>query len=391
MSTSLKVVIINQNKQIPLLKSQTGFTLRLRELERKILTPNELSIQDTDSLTSELKIIVINAPQYGVLELCEANLTYVPVTQFTMKDVERSLVSYKHHIKENSFDKFGFVVYDGVNKLFRLDEKSGQSTSNVQVFNIDIVSEVNFKPVIEKNLGLDYLYRIEGRPGRIITHNELFARDNDDLNTDIVYEVIEQPKYGHLERTDNNIGQGLISSFTQKDVNDNRIFYVMKEEEASEQVTSDWFVFDVRDSRGNEVKGNRFEISWAVVEFEVSELNVMESEGKVRVHVKKSGNLKQFSMVTCKTVSDSAVSNREEKEFDYVQTEVRLEFNEDESYKACDVMIQRDGVLEPIKSFYVVLENAKYSIIGAKQKVKINILDKVKGKAIFYEEILTWN
>ena len=106
----------------------------------------------------------------------------------------------------------------------------------------------------------------------------------------------------------------------------------------------------------------------------------MESEGKVRVHVTKTGNLKQFSMVTCKTYSDTAKSNREGKQFDYVQTLVRLEFNEDESYKACDVMIQRDMEIEPIESCYVVLEDAKYSMIGTRHKVKVNILDKIKGK-----------
>jgi hypothetical protein len=375
-STTLKVLIVNQNKQIPLLKSQTGFTLRLRELERKLIGPNELSIYDADSLLAQLKVIVTNAPQFGVIEVRGANHTYVPATQFTMEDVNRGLVSYRHQTKEGRFDKFGFVVYDGVNKLFRVDENSEQATSNVQVFNIDIASEANFKPVVEKNLGLDYLYQIEGRPGRIISQNELLVSDSDDTAADIVYEVVEQPKHGQLESKD----KALVSTFTQKDVNENRVYYVMGREVIDAEAGSDWFLFDVRDSRGNVVRGGRFEISWSVVGFEVGELNVMETEGKARVHVKKIGNLKQFSMVTCRTVSETAVSNGEAKEFDYVQTEVRLEFNEDESYKACDVMVQRDGTVEAIESFYVVLEDAKYSVIGARQRIKVNILDKVQGK-----------
>ncbi len=223
---------------------------------------------------------------------------------------------------------------------------------------------------------LDYLYQIEGRPGRIISQNELLASDSDDTPADIVYEVVEKPKHGQLESKD----KALVSTFTQRDVNENRVYYVMGRGVSDAEAGADWFEFDVRDSRGNVARGGRFEISWSVVGFEVGELNVMETEGKARVHVKKMGNLKQFSMVTCRTVSETAVSNGEAKEFDYVQTEVRLEFNEDESYKACDVMVQRDGTVEGIESFYVVLEDAKYSVIGARQRIKVNILDKVQGK-----------
>ena len=88
-------------------------------------------------------------------------------------------------------------------------------------------------------------------------------------------------------------------------------------------------------------------------------------------------------MITCKTYSETAKSNRDAKNFDYVQTLVRLEFNEDESYKACDVMIQRDMEVEPIESYYVMLEDAKYSIIGSKNKIKVNILDRIKGKPFY--------
>lgn len=158
----------------------------------------------------------------------------------------------------------------------------------------------------------------------------------------------------------------------------------MKETLGDDSITSDFFKFNLYDSHGNLVSESRFDITWSVLSFELAELNVMETDGKARVHIKKTGNLKQFSMVTCKTFSDTAKSNREVKSFDYVQTLVRLEFNEDESYKACDVMVQRDLEIEPIESFYVMLEDAKYSIIGSKQRIKVNILDKVKGKLALF-------
>ena len=85
-------------------------------------------------------------------------------------------------------------------------------------------------------------------------------------------------------------------------------------------------------------------------------------------------------MVTCRTISDTAKSNKDAKMYDFIHSQIRVEFNEDESYKACDIIIHKDQVSEPIESFYVVLEDAKYSIIGNKHKIKVNILDKKKGK-----------
>lgn len=105
--------------------------------------------------------------------------------------------------------------------------------------------------------------------------------------------------------------------------------------------------------------------------FEEAELSVMEAEGKARVHIKKTGYLKQFSMVSCRTQSHSAKSNRDTKQYDFVHTHTRLEFNEDESYKACDIVLNKDDQTEPIESFWVQLEEAKYSIIGLNNRIKV--------------------
>lgn len=242
-SITVKVLIVNQNKQIPILKSKTGFSLRLRELQRKSFTPNELNVQDADTKSDEIKIIITNSPQYGSIEKCmelvsssvqhnqtlnflaaHLNATtkpeYTPVTQFTMSDVSKGLISYRHQVKDVTFDRFGFVIYDGVNKLFKVDEKSEQ-TSNVQIFNIDIDLERDFKPVIEKNMGLDYLYQIDGRPGRLITQNELQAKDADDLDTQLIFEITRQPAYGVLENKDKTDGH--LNRFTQADINANKV------------------------------------------------------------------------------------------------------------------------------------------------------------------------
>ena len=67
-STSVKVLIINKNSKVPVLKSSTAFVMRLKKLQRKLLTAHELLIEDFDTVTSYLKVIVTNSPQYGTIQ-----------------------------------------------------------------------------------------------------------------------------------------------------------------------------------------------------------------------------------------------------------------------------------------------------------------------------------
>lgn len=152
-STTMKVLIVDENDKIPVVKSRSGFSMRLKELDRQMLTSNELEIEDSDTDLEKLKVIVTNSPQYGVIEkrvksnakeqLIEvetkkanqalnfilkfdenqngtSQTEYVPVNEFTMADINAGLVFYHHQVKGVSFDRFGFVIYDGVNKLFKV-------------------------------------------------------------------------------------------------------------------------------------------------------------------------------------------------------------------------------------------------------------------------------
>ena len=401
--------------------------MKVKELNKKQITSNEISIIDNDTPIEQLKFIVTHPPQYGTLEKLVSvtetslsdkiskriedklisintnlnqklnfifkfgNLTnqktskdkkeqFITVTEFTMSDVLAGSIFYNHRSPGVKQDRFGFIVYDGQNNVFIID--GGIKVSNFQIFNIDIDTEKNQMPVLEKNLGFEYLYQIDGYPGRLIMKNELFIHDKDDSDSDLVFEVVRLPIHGYLENKD-NIGVQVVR-FTQNDINQNKIYYILKD--IKDSVFEDSFEFNAHDSANNVLKNNRFDIKWSLVNFEEKELSVMENDGKVRVHIKKEGNQKHFSIVSCKTISDTAKSNRDAKLYDFIHSNFKIEFDSDESYKACDIMIHKDQLAEPIESFYVVLEDSKYSIIGSRNKIKINILDKVKDTFIEFEK-----
>jgi hypothetical protein len=411
-TTNLKISIARNDNEIPVLKST--FKMRIKELERRKISPSELRVVDKDTPDDKLKIIITHPPQYGTLEkqigasaaesvesksgsedkVISINTNtnqklnfilkfnnpnakqsvpsnnYITVNEFTMADIAQGLISYKHRSPGARQDRFGFIVYDGFNNMFMLDT-NGLAVSNYQIFNLAVEMDKNESPVIEKNIGLDYLYQIDGNPGRLIMKNELLVVDKDDTDEDIVLEITRKPAFGFVEHKDR---PGVpLHRFSQAEINANKIYYILR---SVDDKFEDYFEFDVYDSVENVLRQNRFNVKWSFVQFEETELSVMESEGKARVHIKKSGYLKQFSMVSCKTISNTAKSNRDGKLYDFIYTHVRVEFSEDESYKACDVILNKDEQTEPIESFYVQLEEAKYSIIGKNNRIKVNILDK---------------
>ncbi len=404
-SVPLVIEIVRNDNVMPTLEST--YAMRVKELSRKAFTKSELNVIDADTPAGNLKFIVTHQPQFGTIERIDKHMEAiqtlknshkfelnknqtislilaptpvyaVSVTEFTMDDIDKGLISY-YHKKANSanLDRFGFVVFDGVNNMFMVN---GVPTTSVQLFTILIDAEKNRPPVIKKNMGIEYLYNMDNtnRPGRMITKNEWSIVDPDDVDRNLTITLKVQPMHGFLEHKDRP-GVAL-AKFTQEDISQMRIFYVSKVQD--DAIVDDYFLYDVHDSANNSINNTRFDIRWSIANFEFGEVTVMEDEGKVRVHITKTGNLKQYSIITCKTVSDTAKSNRDTKSYDFIHTVIKLEFNEGESYKACDIVINKDSEIEPIESFYVLLEDPKYSIIGKMNKVKINILDKQKCKAI---------
>ncbi len=367
----IKFVRTNTNS-IPLLKSP--YSMQVKELSRKQFSIQDLNVIDIDTPNEQLKIVITHPPQYGTIEK-NANLLNIPISEFLMSDLIAGNIYYNHRSPGMKQDRFGFIVTDGYNNVFIID--NGIQVANYQVFKLEIMSNSKKEvPRILNNLGLEYLFKIDGVPGRLITKNELLIQDLDDFDQNIRIEVTSMPKNGYLENKDKPGVQTKI--FTQLDISQNKIYYILTEN-VKDNVFEDYFEFDVYDSANNSLKNNQFNIKWSMIEFEESEISVMENEGKARVHVKKFGHLKHFSLITCKTLSDTAKSNRDAKTYDFMHSDLKIEFNTDESYKACDVIIHKDTSVEGIESFFLVLEESKYSVIGNKNRVKINILENTKG------------
>lgn len=66
---------------------------------------------------------VVKPPEHGSLDLYTSG-SYKTVDSFTMEDIFESRVSYQHGGGDTTHDAFTFLVSDGTNKLFTLQQDS---------------------------------------------------------------------------------------------------------------------------------------------------------------------------------------------------------------------------------------------------------------------------
>lgn len=107
-----------------------------------------------------------------------------------------------------------------------------------------------------------YLEEIDGAPTGPITANVLTTVDPDTDDANIIYTIYDGPTHGAVF---NSATGSAITQFTQADINNKRIEYVLRD--VSMKYDRDQFRFTVRDSQ-QVIEGNMFNIKWSMIEFE---------------------------------------------------------------------------------------------------------------------------
>lgn len=204
----------------PVSQANTGATL----IEGGNTTITSAMLDTSDADTSDINLVytVTGLPSGGQLELTSA--PGIAITSFTQADINSNLVTYVHSGGEAPTDSFNFTVSDGT------------TTLPASTFNIT-VSPVDDAPTQDINTGTTVA---EGSTTTITTAM-LDSSDVDTADPNIDYTVTGALTNGQLELT-TNPGVG-ITTFTQDDLNNNRVVYV---HDGSETV-ADSFDFTVSD------------------------------------------------------------------------------------------------------------------------------------------------
>ncbi|KAJ6668737.1 hypothetical protein lerEdw1_012220 [Lerista edwardsae] len=234
---TFRVSITDVDNKKPVL---TIHGLQVQEGETKLITPFELNVDDRDTPDQLLHFIITQVPVHGQIIY---NNSY-SVTSFTKQDLNENMITYRHDGTETSQDTFSFTVTDGTHSDFYVFPDTLFETRHPQMMKIQINSLDNGVPQIVVNKGAPTLRNTPtGHLGFLITSKSLKAEDRDSPHKLLKYRITDGPKHGLLINT--GLGNGSIKAFTQADIDDMKICYVLKN---GENATSDIFYFSVEDN-----------------------------------------------------------------------------------------------------------------------------------------------
>ncbi|CAH1153718.1 unnamed protein product [Phaedon cochleariae] len=214
---TLKIIVLPVNDQLPKLVNNTGMIMW--EGGVSVITNEMLAATDEDLPKDTLKYHVQNC-WWGVVSLMSdvASLTY-----FTQEFIDKRMVVFRH--------------YNGTEARFKFNISDGLHTTKDYLFHIKT------KPV--KMELVSHPLHIFPFQKKYLTSNHLLVTISDAQRT-VYYDIIEEPSLGRLMMESEKAGIfKVVSSFTQNDLNESRIFYEHTHQ-FSDLYANDSFVFNVR-------------------------------------------------------------------------------------------------------------------------------------------------
>ncbi|KFM81803.1 FRAS1-related extracellular matrix protein 1, partial [Stegodyphus mimosarum] len=216
------ITIFPVNNQIPQL--HTG-ELLVEEGSSTLLSTNELSVYDPDTLTSDLQMSLFTIPLHGSLRRSEQPLRVGDL--LSLDDILTLRLEYIHDGSESFKDNFKIGVNDGLHFV----------SGDVLVLVEPIDDE---KPIWKKGL----LPRISLNEGGSIqiTSQVLAATDVDTEDSSLFFILTEAPLFGSILHHKQKVNR-----FTQKDVMNGEVLFVHAGQEIGPSPKEDSATFIVTD------------------------------------------------------------------------------------------------------------------------------------------------
>ncbi|XP_034024301.1 FRAS1-related extracellular matrix protein 2-like isoform X1 [Thalassophryne amazonica] len=349
----------------------TVHSLVVTEGENKLITPFELTAEDRDTADRLLKFTITQIPVHGRLLFNNTR----PVTSFTQQDLKENMISYKHDGTESTEDSFSFTVTDGIHTNFYIFPDTVFETRKPQVMKITVLSVDNGVPQIVVNKGAPMLRILDsGHLGFMITSKTLKAEDKDSIQDSVTFRITVAPEHGYLI----NLGKGnaSVSTFTQAEIDDMKICYVLRN---GHSATNDIFSFSIEDSGGNKLKNQQFRLNWAWISLEKEHYVVDEEVKLLEVVLKRRGYLGETSFISIGTKDGTA-----EKDKDFRgRSQKQVQFNPGQTTATWKVRILSDSEYEVSERFQIVLSEPVMAILEFPDVATVEILDPGDESTVF--------
>ncbi|KAL4230244.1 extracellular matrix [Mactra antiquata] len=346
--------------------------LRLKEGTSEIITPFELKAVDMDTPDEKIVFTITQVPLHGNLLF---NFSRI-VSRFTLKDLTENLISYQHDGSDTMSDSFIFTVTDGTHAQFYLPG-SNLPTRKPQEMDIEIIPVDNGIPHVSANTGADFLTAIDVGLGFTLTCRNLYSEDQDSENEELEYSVTVTPNHGYLRNTEQ--GNDRITSWTQGDINEQRIQYVLN---PGENATSDTFFFQVSDKGRNALKNQPFHLNWGWISFRQSKITVNETEEILEVTLLRRGYLSETSFVTINVTERTANIGKDVA----LQFAEQVQFNPGQTEKTWRLPLRDDDIYEVEETLVLQMTDPVSAVLEYPEVAMVTIVDPEDESVVFFPE-----
>ncbi|KAK7930560.1 hypothetical protein WMY93_006955 [Mugilogobius chulae] len=365
---TFRVSITDVDNKKPVL---TVNKLFVEEGQNKLITPFELTAEDRDTPDKFLRFLVTQVPVHGQLLFNNTR----SIISFTKQDLNENLISYKHDGTETNEDSFSFTVTDGTHNDFYVFPDTVYETRKPQMMTIHINTVDNGVPQIVVNKAAASLKVLQtGHLGFLITGKVLQSEDRDSNLRVLKYIVSEAPQHGFLINT--ALGNDSIKTFTQADINDMKICYVLRD---TSNATSDIFYFTVQDQGGNKLKPQPFRLNWAWISLEKEYYLVDEDAKFLEVTLRRRGYLGETSFVSIATVDGTAVKDKDFRG----KSQKQVQFNPGQTTATWKVKIFTDQEFETSETFKIQLSDPVMAVLEFPDVATVEIIDPGDESTVF--------